>query len=133
MADFFQTTNTGSLQRYTIANIYVNGSVLIEETAISIERDTNSHSIHTIGVGYAGEAAGSPFITIMVDNAVPSTNFEIDPEKFFGQMQRVQFTVNAANKHLSFKGHIISDNFVHAVNTSAKLSFKAKGQISSWE
>lgn len=131
---FLQFDNgAGALQRYTVANVYVNGSVLLEETAVSIERETGSHSINTIGIGYAGEAAGAPFVLVTVENAVPSTNFEFDAAQFFGQMQTCQFTINAAGKHLTFRGSLLSDNFSHVVNGTAKLSFKAKGHLSMWE
>ena len=120
------------LQVYTKAAVYVNGSLLIEEASITINRDTNSHPIHTIARGYAGEAAGSPLLEISVENAVPSLDFEMDPGQFMGNMQEVQFAVFAAGRTLNFSGFILSDNFSHAVETESKLNFKARGFYTNW-
>ena len=106
---------------------------VLEEAAVTIDRVTESHSIYTLGNGYAGEAAGAPMIELTVDNAVPSTNFELDAGQFMGVMQKVNFAVSAGSKALQFDGFIISDNFSHAVNNTSKLSFKAKGFFRNWE
>lgn len=117
------------LQLYATASIYVNGSLLAEETSINITRDAHSESIHTVGAGYAGEMYGSPTVEVMVDSAVPAAGFEMDPGKFMGAMQEITFSVFANSTILSFTGFIVSDNFAHAVNSASKLSFKAKGSI----
>jgi hypothetical protein len=129
----FQSAIDPSYKQYTIANVYVNGSLLLEESAVSIDRVTESHSIYTLGKGYAGEAAGAPMIELSVENAVPSTNFELDSGRFMGVMQQVSFAVNAGSKVLQFNGFIVADNFAHAVNSNAKLAFKCKGFMADWE
>jgi hypothetical protein len=129
----FQSALDPAYKIYTTARVYVNGSVLLEEAAVTIDRVAESTSIYTIGKGYAGEGAGAPMIELTVDNAIPSTGFEMDPGQFLGVMQQVNFAINAGDKTLQFDGFIIADNFQHAVNSNAKLSFKAKGFVANWE
>ena len=130
---FFQSALSPAYKLYTTANVYVNGSLLLEEAAVTIDRVAESTSIYTLGKGYAGEASGAPMLEMSVDNAIPSTNFELDSGKFLGPMQKVNFAVSAGDKTIQFDGFIIADNFSHAVNSSSKLSFKAKGFFADWE
>ena len=130
---FFQTALDPVYKIYTTANVYVNGSLLLEESGVVIDRVADSQSIYTLGRGYAGEASGAPMLELSVEEAIPSTDFELDPGRFMGTMQKVNFAISAGSKVLQFDGFIIADNFAHAVNTSAKLSFKAKGFFSNWE
>lgn len=123
----FQSQIDPNFQRYATANVYVNGSLLMEEASVSVDRIADSTSIYTLGRGYSGEAAGAKMLEISVDNAVPSTGFEMEPGIFMNNMQEVNFAVTVGDKILQFNGFIISDNFSHAVNTNSKLSFKAKG------
>lgn len=127
-------TSASNLQLYAVANVTVNGTLLAEEASVTVDRATNSQQVITVAKGYAGESPGAPMTEISVDEAVPSTFFELDASGFMGELQAVEFTiyVGSANS-LTFKGFIISDNFRHAANDKSNLSFRARGSFSSWQ
>lgn len=121
-----------NLQLYTNASVYVNGGLLAEEASVQVSRATNSQQVITVAKGYAGESPGAAMCEITVESAVPADDFELNPGKFMGENQIVEFTVFAAGNTLTFKGFIISDNFSHAANTESKLSFQARGSFADW-
>jgi hypothetical protein len=110
----------------------VNGSVLLEESSVTMDRVMDSTSIYTLGRGYSGEAMGAPQIVLTVESMVPSTHFELDPGRFMGVMQEVEFAINAGAGTIQFNGFIVSDNFSHAINSNAKITFTAKGFFSGY-
>jgi|SRR5271169_1026903 len=126
-------SSVSNLQLYTLANIYINGSLLAEEASVTIDRATNSQQIITVAKGYAGESPGAPMTEMSIENVVPAADFELNPGKFMGTLQIVEFTAFAAGRTLTFKGFIISDNFSHAANTASKLGFKCRGSFSDWQ
>lgn len=119
--------STTNLQLYTLANIYVNGQLLSEESQLVVDHMTNSQIVETVAKAYAGESPGAPRVELSVTNAVPSTDFEFDPTPFMKDLLEVKFDVFYASNVLTFRGFIISSNFSHAVNTPSKLEFKARG------
>ena len=129
-----------ALNLYSIGEIYINSQFAMQEASMTFSRKTNSQAVLTVALGYAGESPGAPMCEVEVTNAVPSAGFEIDPGKFMGStgggaqtaLQPVQFTLFVAGKTLVFKGFIIEDSFSHAVNSEAKLNFKARGEFSLW-
>ena len=48
-------------------------------------------------------------------------------------LQVVKFSLFVAGQKLVFKGFIIEDSFSHAVNSEAKLHFKARGEFGLWQ
>lgn len=122
-----------NLQQYSKAVVYINGSVLSEEASVSIKRNSGSQAVKTVAKGYAGESPGAPMTEISVSNAVPSSDFELNTSDFINLLNEVEVTIFAAGRTLTVKGFIISDNFDHAVDTEAKLSFEFRGGPSNWE
>lgn len=121
-----------ALQLYTLAAIYVNGALLSEESSVGIDRDTNAQQVLTVAKGFAGLSPGAQMTMINVDNAVPSADFELNPDKFMKGLAVVEITVFAAGRTLTTKGFVIKDNFQHAVNSDSKLSFSFIGEPSTW-
>ena len=130
---------------YSIGEIYVGSVFLAQEASMSISRKTNSQAVLTVALGYAGESPGAPMCEVNVTNVVPSAGFELDPGSVMGSqraggpgggsqpgLQPVKFTAIVAGKTLIFKGFIIEDTFSHAVNSEAKLTFKARGEFALW-
>ncbi len=125
---------------YAIGEIYINGKICAQEASMTFSRKTNSQAVLTVALGYAGESPGAPMCEVEVTSAVPSSGYEIDPGDFMGStgddtttgLQVVKFTLFVAGQILAFKGFIIEDSFSHAVNSEAKLHFKARGEFSLW-
>lgn len=122
-----------NLDRYTKATVYVNGALLSEEASVSVKRTSGSQPVKTVAKGYSGESPGSPMTEISVENAVPSADFELDPGPFMLNLDIAEVTVFAAGRTLTSKGCIHEDNFSHAVDTQAKLSFSFRGQFATWD
>ncbi len=125
---------------YAIGEIYINSKLCAQEASMTFSRKTNSQAVLTVALGYAGESPGAPMCEVEVTSAVPAAGYEIDPGDFMGStgddqttgLQVVKFTLFVAGQTLAFKGFIIEDSFSHAVNSEAKLSFKARGEFSLW-
>ena len=125
-----------ALQLYSIAVVLVNGSLLSEEVSVKVGRDARAQEVATVVKGFAGLSPGAAFTTIDCENGVPAFDFELNPGKFFavggGTLQVVELTVFAANRMLTVKGFITKDNFGHAVNSEAKISFSFVGEPGDW-
>jgi hypothetical protein len=132
-----------ALQLYAIGEIYIGSKLLAQEGSLSVSRKTNSQAIMTVANGYSGESPGAPMCEVEVTSAVPAAGFELDPGDYMGAepeastvvaaLRVVSFTIHAAGKLLQFKGFIIEDSFSHAVNSEAKLNFKARGEFALWQ
>lgn len=122
-----------NVQTYSKAVVYVNGSLLTEESNVTIKRDSGGNAVKTVAKGYAGRSPGAPMTMITVRNAVPAADFELNPGQFINQTGEVEVSVFAAGKTLTVVGFIISDNFQHGVDASAELEFEFEGGPSDWQ
>jgi len=125
-----------ALEIYTLAVAYLDGALLTEESGITVDRDARMQEINTVAKGFAGMSPGSPIVRIDLENGVPARDFELNPGKFFinpGDIQIVQLTIFAASRSLTTNGFILKDNFHHAVNAEARLSFNFIGEPADWK
>lgn len=122
----------GNLQKYTKAIISVNGTVLSQESSVTVKRTSNSQAVKTVALGYAGESDGAVMTEITISNAVPSVDFELDPGQFINLVEEVEISIFAAGRTMTVSGFIIDDNFSHAVDTESKLEFNFRGGPSVW-
>jgi len=121
-----------STQLYTLAEVYWNGRKLAEEASVKVARDSKAQVVATVARGFAGMSPGAKDISISVENAVPAADFELNPGEYIDGLVAGEITVFAAGKTLSSKGFIIKDDFSHAVNSEAKLSFDFVGEFADW-
>ena len=97
-------------------------------------RATNSQAVNTTAKGYAGESPGAKNCEIDVDNAIPSTGFELDPGPYLNALQQAEVgLVGPGGLRAVSKGFIISDTIKHSVNTESILSFKFRGTFPIWQ
>ena len=123
----------GNLQLYAKASVYVDGSLLSEEASVTIKRTTGAQVVKTVAKGFAGVSPGAPMLTISVENAVPSADFELNPGDYMTNLDVVEVTIFAAGNTLTSKGFILEDNFSHAAETQSKLTFEYTGQYADWQ
>lgn len=121
-----------STQLYTLCEVYWNGRKLAEEASVKLTRDSKAQPVVTVARGFAGMSPGAKDITISVENAVPAADFELNPGDYIGELRVGEITLFAAGKTLSSKGFITKDDFSHAVNSEAKLSFEFMGEFADW-
>lgn len=122
-----------ALELYTNASVTVEGALLAEEVSLSIDRETRAQEVLTVHKGFAGLSPGAKILTATIDNAVPSSDFELDPSTYMDELRVVEVTFYVAGKSLTSKGFIIGDTFGHAVNTESKLNFKFVGEFAKWK
>lgn len=122
-----------STELYTLAEVYWNSRKLCEEASVRVSRDSKAQPVSTVHRGFAGMSPGAKDITISVDNAVPSADFELDPGRHIRDLEPGEIMIVAAGRTLTSKGFITKDDFSHAVNSEAKLSFDFMGQWADWE
>ena len=120
------------LQTYATSLVYVNSSLLAEESSVTINRNTNSQQMITLHGGYAGESSGAEIVNVTVQSNIPSSGFEFDPGQFMLGSRYVEFDIRIGSETIAFEGQITSDNFAHAVGSSAALSFSARGKFSKY-
>src|SRR5690349_15134031 len=123
----------GNLELYSKAQVYIDGQLLAEEASVSVKRTTAAQVVKTVAKGFAGVSQGAAMIEVSVENAVPSTDFELNPQKYMTNLDVAELTIYAADSTLTSKGFILSDNFSHAVDTQSKLSFEFTGQYAEWD
>lgn len=112
-----------ALQKYTNALVLINGSLLTEESSVSIDKKSGLNPVHTTNRGFAGVSQGAAEMTIKIDNAVPSADFEYlpDGDMFAGAI--IEVCVLMAGKQTVAKGFIMDAGYSHSVNSEGKLSF----------
>lgn len=118
MADFTQYTNV---------DVYINGKKCLEAQTVSIARNFNNQEVKTIAGKFAGVSQGAPDMTVDVDSAVPSADFEFlpkisDPSKIY------EFTLFCGGRTLTCNGYIENDNFSKSHENAADYKFQAKCQ-----
>jgi len=136
-----------SIQIYSQAEVYINGSKLAEEASVTVTRNTSAQKQYTLARGFAGMVAGPSDIEIKVTNAVPSAKFEINPGSFMGMgpntdtnrggssvggLLQLEVTIYAASSALHTRGFLVSDNFSHAVNAASSLEFSLVCDPADW-
>ena len=120
-------------QNYTSASVYINGNLLTEESKVEVKRVDGGQTVKTVAKGVAGRSPGAGMTNISVTNAVPSSDFELDPGPFMVANEPVEITVFAAGRTFTVEGSITDDNFSHGVDSVAELSFNFEGGIQLWQ
>lgn len=120
-------------QIYTSLECYINGGKLAEATSVKISRTTKAQQVDTLSRGFAGMSEGAKMITVSIDNAVPSADFELNPGAFMTSLKVCELTLFAAGRTLTSKGFVIDDNFSKATNSPSSLSFEFVGAWADWE
>jgi len=121
-----------NLQKYTKATVYWNGTLLSEESSVTVKRVSGAQPVKTTAKGFAGMSPGAPMMTISIDSAVPAADFELNPGPVIENLEDGEITVFAGGRTLTSKGFITDDNFTHAVESQSKLSFEFTGQFADW-
>jgi hypothetical protein len=121
-----------NLQKYTKATVYWNGTLLSEESSVTVKRMSGAQPVKTTAKGFAGMSPGAPMMTVSVENAVPTADFELDPGAVMENLDDGELTIFAAGRTITSKGFITEDNFSHAFESQSKLSFEFTGQFANW-
>lgn len=121
-----------NLERYTKATVYINGSLLSEESSVTVKRMSGAQPVKSVAKGLSGFSPGSGQTDISVSCNVPNADFEYDAGDDVAGINTVEITIIAAGRSLTTKGSILDDNFAHSVDSAAKLDFNFQGQFAKW-
>lgn len=113
-----------SVQIYSNALVTVNGRLLTEEASVTITKNSGLNPVMTVAKGFAGMSQGAGTAEVDVDNAVPSADFEFNPDPFMKAGATVEVGILMAGRQTVFVGFITSATYAHSVNQESKLSFK---------
>lgn len=122
-----------NLQLYSPAFLTIDGTILTQETTISVEKKSGLNPVYTVALGFAGMSQGATTCEVSVDNAVPSSDFEFSPDKYMRTGQVVEIGIIMANRQMTAKGFITDATYSHSVNEASKLSMKIMTRFSDFE
>lgn len=123
----------GSNIIYTTGAVTVGGSLLTQETEMSVKRSSGSSPVMTVHLGYAGEAPGAPMVEIEVSNAVPAADFEYDMGSAIEGLIPVEISCYVAGRILTTKGQVHEDTFKHGVGSAGSYSFSFRGPMAGFK
>lgn len=123
----------GNLIQYALIFPTMDGSLLVEEESVSIDRTTNSQPISTVAKGYSGESPGAGMCEFTVDSAVPASGFEFDMGKKMATLSTGHlYLIGPGGQQLKGEVFVFADSLKHGVNQKASYSFRARGPFTLW-
>lgn len=122
-----------NLQLYSNAYVSIDGKLLVEEASVTLEKKSGLNPVFTVAGGLAGMSQGASTIEVTVDNAVPSIDFEFNPDMYMRTGAVVEVGVVMASRQSVFKGFITDATYSHSVNDASKLSMKFLCRFSDFE
>ncbi len=124
MADF---------QMYSNAFASINGTIITEETSITVDKKSGLNPVFTVARGFAGMSQGASTCEVTIENAVPSADFEVNPDRYMRIGEVVELGIIMANRQMVAKGFITDATYSHSVNQESKLSMKLMCQFADFE
>lgn len=122
-----------NLQLYSSAYVFVAGALLTQESSVTVDKNPGLNLVYTTVVGLAGASQGASVAEITVDNAVPSADFELNPDQFMATGAVVEVKVQMASRTSVFTGFIMGATYSHSVNDSSKLTMKFTCRFAPFE
>lgn len=114
-----------NLDLYTSQFITVDGKLLVQETSLSVVKKSGLNPVFTVALGFAGMSQGATTVEVTVENAVPSADFELNPDAAMLTGKVVEIGIIMAGRQTIMKGFITEATYQHSVNEAGKLSFSA--------
>jgi hypothetical protein len=121
------------LQTYTNAYVTIDGKLLVEETSLTVDKKSGMNPVFTVANGFSGMSQGATTAEIKIDNAVPSTDFEFNPDMFMRTGAVVEVGVIMANRQSIMKGFITDASYSHSVNDAGKMSMTIMCRFGDFE
>jgi len=127
-----------TLGKYALCKVYVNDRLAVEETNVTIKRESRTTEVDTVNKGLSGGSQGSGRMTITLDSAVPAAGIEHDLGDYIanvvdssGGFPRITITGNG-NKTLVTQGMAMDDDLSHGVDQNAKQTVNFTCQMAQW-
>jgi len=121
------------MKLYSNAEVYLNGTLMTEEASVTMEKKSGLNPVFTVANGLSGMTQGAATIEVTVETAVPSADFEFNPDGFMLVGEVVELRMVMANRETNVKGFITDASFSHSVNDASKLSMKLLCRFGEFE
>jgi hypothetical protein len=118
---------------YTNTYVTFDSAVLSEATSVKINKNPSLNSVATLAKGFSGINLGAAMCEITVETAIPSADFEFNPDAFMTIGKQVTVGVVMANRQMAAKMFISEADYNAGVNQAASLSIKLIGPLAQWE
>lgn len=122
-----------NLQLYSNALVHVDGKLLTQENSLTVEKKSGLNPVFTTVDGFAGMTQGATTVEVSIDNAVPSVDFELNPDPYMRTGAVVEVMIEMAGRLTTIKGFITDTTYSHSVNDSSKLSMKLMCRFEDFE
>ena|SRR5688572_7206932 len=122
-----------NLQLYASGYVQVDGKTLTEETSLTLEKKSGLNPVMTVINGFSGMSQGATTVEISIDSAVPSRDFEFNPDRYMRLGSVVEVIVQMAGRLTTVKGFITEASYSHSVGDAAKLSMKLMCKFEDFE
>jgi hypothetical protein len=119
--------------KYSSAFVTIDGRLLAEEASVSITKHSGLNPVFTVLKGFAGVSQGAGTMEITIDNAVPSADFEFNPDGFLKSGSVIEVGVLMASKQTVARGFVMEATYHHSVNQESRLSFKVMTGLEVFE
>lgn len=121
------------LKLYSGCEVFVNSALLTEEASVSIDKKSGLNAVYTVANGLAGMTQGAATCEVSIESAVPSKDFEFNPDGYMLVGQVVELRIVMANRETNCKGFILDASYSHSVNAESKLSMKLLCRFAEFE
>lgn len=115
--------------------IFLNGSLLAENTSIDVSYEGENQAVLTTVQGYTGESPSPKMLVITADNVVPPTGFEVDYFQKFLDTEEVEIKAQsgATGESLISKGYLQAPKVSSGVGKVTTVSFGFRGKPAKFE
>jgi hypothetical protein len=120
-------------QIYTGCYVTSDGALLAEAASIKINKNPDLKVVATLAKGFAGVNLGVKQCEITVECAIPSADFEFNPDPFMEKGKEVELGVVMANRQMQGKFFINGGNYEADVTKPANLTISYIGPFVPWE
>lgn len=120
-------------KKYSAAHITMENALLAEAGSISIRKNPAINPVLTLLLGWAGFSQGASSCEMTIDSAVPSADFEVNPDKFMVKGKLVEIGAVMGNRQMTGKMVITGADYSAAVNQEARVQITLQGPLAPWE
>jgi len=125
------------LQLYSNAYVFVEGKLLAQESSVTVQKKSNATTIETLHRGFAGQSKGAGTVEVTVENAVPSTDFELlggaTADSWIMLGKPIEIGIVMGSRQMILKGVIDEATYSHSTNDPSRLSFHLIGRLEAFE
>ncbi len=127
------TDKSRNLQLYSGAFVTLDNKLLAQEASVTVEKKADLKPIYTLAAGLAGMSLGVGTAEVTIENAVPSSDFELCPDRYIRTGAIIEVGIVMAGRQSVFRGFITEATYSHSVNDASKLSMKFLCRFADFE